>query len=90
MSNIDHRIPSIWSISMQTNNHDVHATAKSTKMETEHAKIKIYITAVWSIATMEFFCEFVLIPGYSKALSSSFPTCQQQSMQKVKLHYKRL
>lgn len=34
-----------------------------------------WITEVWNIATTEFFCLLVLMPEYSKAFSSSFPTC---------------
>lgn len=35
------------------------------------------LTEVWNMATTEFFCRFVLIPGYNKALRRIFPTCQQ-------------
>lgn len=35
------------------------------------------LTVVWNIATREFFCGFVLIPGYNKALRRIFPTCMK-------------
>nr|GMD80000.1 hypothetical protein Iba_chr13dCG9410 [Ipomoea batatas] len=38
------------------------------------------ITAIWNIVTMEFFCIFVLMPGYSSALSSTLPTSLRMRM----------
>ena len=55
------------------------------RLQVNHSNMvlkKIYldltsVTEVWNIATSEFFCGFVLMPGYSKALSNTLPTCHQ-------------